>query len=77
MRCQHCKAPENEVCRGERLGIFCRKMDPTDPMHDPSFERILVRDDVVLAEQILPPEPPPSSGSGPCCGGNPYDYLIG
>ena len=50
MRCQHCKAPIGELCRGEQTAVFCGDVDPQSPSYTPAYARILVRDDVVLTD---------------------------
>ncbi len=48
MRCAHCPAPTDELCRGEATGHFCRLVDPADTIYTPAYVRILVRDDHVV-----------------------------
>jgi len=45
-RCPHCPLPPAAACRGQENPIWCRHMDPSDPIYDPSYARILERDDV-------------------------------
>ena len=49
MRCAlPCPAPSGAICRGESNSVFCRHVNPNDPLYAPAYIRILVADDVVI-----------------------------
>jgi len=52
MRCPHCPALIGELCRGEAIPHFCRLVNPVDPIYTPAFVRILVRDDVIVDQDL-------------------------
>jgi hypothetical protein len=56
MRCPHCPAPNGELCRGETVPHFCALVDPSGPIYNPAFIRILVRDDYQAVHRPVPPE---------------------
>jgi hypothetical protein len=73
VRCDHCPAPAEELCRGESIAHYCRLVDPQSEIYTPAFIRILIRDD---HEHKKEPGPTPLAVASdqalvpmPCCGG--------
>jgi hypothetical protein len=57
MRCPHCPAPKDEICRGEEeVPRYCQLVNPGHPDYQPQYIRILVKDDyIVVRSPVLPP----------------------
>lgn len=51
MRCSHCPAPSDDLCRGEQTPHFCNLVNPDHLSYAPAYIRILVRDDVVYTDE--------------------------
>lgn len=69
MRCPHCPAPVDELCRGEAVPRFCQLVDATHPDYQPAYKRILVRDDYEIIPGVDVEVP---KATGGCCDGSPY-----